>query len=116
MKKGLSLMEMLITLAVVAMIIVTLFQVFITIHSTLNKSKSKMRDFTLVRYQIVNQWVSGSIENQDIQITVNDSFFDKLTDMGVSSELLGKLESAIVIMNVYHTSSGATYTAVVQQQ
>ena len=115
MQKGLSMIEMIITMAVVAIIIVTVFQIFLTIHSTLSKSNARMKDYTEIRYEITNLWRSGGANDYGLEVSEDGSFFDRLAAEGVSSDLLEKLESAITIMNVQDSSREATFTAVMQK-
>ncbi|WP_289059515.1 prepilin-type N-terminal cleavage/methylation domain-containing protein [uncultured Mesotoga sp.] len=115
MQKGLSMIEMIITMAVVAIMIVTVFQIFLTIHSTLSKSNARMTDYTEIRYEITNLWRPGGVNGYGLEVSEDGSFFDRLAAEGVSSDLLEKLESAITIMNVQDSSREATFTAVMQK-
>lgn len=115
MKKGLSMVEMIITMAVVAIIIVTVFQIFLTIHSALSKSNVRMKNYTEIRYEIANLWRSGGVNDYGLEVSEDESFFERLNAEGVSSGLLEKLEAAITIMNVEDKSREATFTAVMQK-
>lgn len=114
MHKGLSLIEMLITLAVVAVIIVTVFQIFITIHSAISKSNSKMTDFNQIRYHITSYWQAETSTGGSFQAVENDGFFDELREEGISSDLLSKLENSTKIIGIRLDSAEATYTTVSQ--
>lgn len=115
MQKGLSMVEMIITMAVVAVIIVTVFQIFLTIHSALSKSNARMKDYTEIRYEITNLWRSGGANDYGLEVSEDESFFERLNAEGVSSDLLDKLEAAITIMSVQDNSREATFTAVMQK-
>ncbi|WP_153020797.1 PilW family protein [Kosmotoga sp. DU53] len=117
MKRGFSLIEMVLTLLVISLVLVSIFQSFTSTNSLLNKSYTKLTAVTDLKQGTLALWFFRDSDQAGEYTTStnfsrDDSIFDELREEGVSEDIVERFENSIEFWVLETEEASEIYIAV----
>lgn len=117
MKRGFSFIELVLTLLVVSLVLVIVFESFTSINRLLNKAYSKLVAVTDLSHGTLALWFFGDITSAadyttSTNFTRDDDIFNELLEDGVSEEVIERFEESVDFWVLDTENAPETYIAV----
>ncbi len=116
-KKGFSMVELIMTLFILALMITVVFQIFVTVNANMFHTYNKMVCYDDSKNGGIALWDSSSAGDPSVYTanttySKNDDFFNSLKDEGISESVISDLQNSMEFWKLTYQNNNREFLSV----